>query len=309
MNDRLGFSLTQLRYFVVSAELGNISEAAEKLCASQSTVSSAVMRLERQLGVQLLLRHHARGVTLTPSGRHLLREARALLGQARNLKARGDALAGDTTGRLDVGFFLSIAPFLLPLVHRMLRERHAELQLNPHEAFADRLLGLLQDGRCELAVTYDFLSGDSRFHPLVDLPVYALLADGDPMGRAGAMGLDELAARPLVTLNAPTVLRHFEKMFAGAGVPMPRVMTTASPETMRGLVAAGSGFALMYQRTPNMTTLDGGRVRAVEIAGDLPSLSLGVAMMPDLIMSGRGRAFLDVLRSAVAISYAARTPA
>ncbi|MFF9649653.1 LysR family transcriptional regulator [Streptomyces sp. NPDC014622] len=309
MNDRLGFSLTQLRYFVVSAELGNISEAAEKLCASQSTVSSAVMRLERQLGVQLLLRHHARGVTLTPSGRHLLREARALLGQARNLKARGDALAGDTTGRLDVGFFFSIAPFLLPLVHRMLRERHAELQLNPHEAFADRLLGLLQDGRCELAVTYDFLSGDSRFHPLVDLPVYALLADGDPMGRAGAMGLDELAARPLVTLNAPTVLRHFEKMFAGAGVPMPRVMTTASPETMRGLVAAGSGFALMYQRTPNMTTLDGGRVRAVEIAGDLPSLSLGVAMMPDLIMSGRGRAFLDILRSAVAISYAARTPA
>ncbi|MFF3734347.1 LysR family transcriptional regulator [Streptomyces sp. NPDC002476] len=308
MNDRLGFSLTQLRYFVVSAELGNISEAAEKLCASQSTVSSAVMRLERQLGVQLLLRHHARGVTLTPSGRHLLREARALLGQARNLKAQGDALAGDTTGQLDVGFFFSIAPFLLPLVHRILRERHAELQLNPHEAFADRLLGLLQDGRCELAVTYDFLSGDSRFHPLVDLPVYALLADGDPMGRAGTVGLHELAARPLITLNAPTVLRHFEKMFAGAGVPMPRVMTTASPETMRGLVAAGSGFALMYQRTPNMTTLDGGRVRAVEIAGDLPSLSLGVAMMPDLIMSGRGRAFLDVLRSAVAISYDARMP-
>lgn len=94
MSDGLGFSLAQLRYFVVSAEVGNISEAAERLCASQSTVSSAVMRLERQLGVQLLLRHHARGVTLTPSGRHLLREARDLLGRARNLKARGDALAG-----------------------------------------------------------------------------------------------------------------------------------------------------------------------------------------------------------------------
>lgn len=309
MNDRLGFSLTQLRYFVVSAELGNISEAAEKLCASQSTVSSAVMRLERQLGVQLLLRHHARGVTLTPSGRHLLREARALLGQARNLKARGDALAGDTAGQLDVGFFFSIAPFLLPLVHRMVGERHAELRLRTHEACADRLAELLQDGRCELAVTYDFLPGDSRFHTLVDLPVYALLADGDPMGRTGAIGLDELAARPLVTLSAPTVLRHFEKMFAGAGVPMPRVTTTTSPETMRGLVAAGSGFALMYQRTSTTTTLHGGRVRAVEIAGDLPSLSLGVAMMPDLVTSGRGRAFLDVLRAAVAISYDTHPPA
>ncbi|MFF2960273.1 LysR family transcriptional regulator [Streptomyces sp. NPDC057963] len=302
MTDRLGFSLTQLRYFVVSAELGNISEAAEKLCASQSTVSAAVMRLERQLGVQLLLRHHARGVTLTPSGRHLLREARALLGQARNLKAQGDALASDTAGQLDVGFFLSIAPFLVPSVYRMAKERYATLQLNVHEASADRLLDFLQDGRCELIVTYDFLSGDSRFHSLIELSPYALLADGDPMGEAGRIGLDELAARPLVTLNIPTVLRHFEAIFADAGVPMPQVVTTTSLETMRGLVAAGSGFALMYQRASNVMTLDGGRVRAVEISGDAPSVSLGVAMMPDLTMSSRGKAFLEVLRSAVLIS-------
>ncbi|MFB6877489.1 LysR family transcriptional regulator [Streptomyces sp. NPDC056323] len=301
MSDRLGFSLTQLRYFVVSAELGNISEAAEKLCASQSTVSSAVMRLERQLGVQLLLRHHARGVSLTPSGRHLLREARALLGQARNLKAQGDALAGHTAGRLDVGFFFSIAPFLLPLVCRMAEERYMALQLNVHEA-SERLLELLQDGQCELAVTYDFLSGGARFRPLVDLPVHALLADGDPMGMTGSIGLDELAARPLVTLNVPAVIRHFETMFATAGVRMPQVITTTSLETMRGRVAAGSGFALMYQRASHAGTLDGGRVRPVEIAGEVPPSSLGVAMMPDLHLSSRGRAFLEVLGSAISIS-------
>ncbi|MFC9862125.1 MULTISPECIES: LysR family transcriptional regulator [unclassified Streptomyces] len=303
MTDRLGFSLTQLRYFVVSAELGNISEAAEKLCASQSTVSSAVMRLERQLGVQLLLRHHARGVTLTPSGRHLLGEARALLGQALSLKAQGDALASDTAGRLDVGFFSSIAPFLLPLVHRTTKERHVALQLNVYEESADRLLEFLQDGRCELAVTYDFLSVGARFHPLADLPVHALVADSDPMGRAGFVGLSELAARPLIALNAPAVLQHFEMMFARAGVSMPQVMTTTSMETMRGLVAEGSGFALMYQRASHAMTLGGGRVRAVEIAGDIPSVSLGVAMMPDLTLSSRGRAFFEVLRSTVSTGH------
>ncbi|MGV9269596.1 LysR family transcriptional regulator [Kitasatospora sp. NPDC003701] len=303
MTDRLDFSLTQLRYFVESAELGNISEAAEKLCASQSTVSTGIMRLERHLGVQLLLRHHARGVTLTPSGRHFLRGARALLGQARNLKAQGDALAGDATGRLDVGFFLSIAPFLLPLVHRMTAERHGALELTVHEASADRLLRLLQDGRCELVVTYDFLSGDARFRPLVDLPVHALVADGDPIGGAGAVGLDELATRPLVTFDSPTVLRHFENMFARAGVRMPDVMTATSLETMRGLVAAGSGFTLMYQRASHVATLDGGKLRAVEIAGGLPPAFLGVATMPELSLSNRGRAFLDVLGSALSLSY------
>ncbi|MCX4736598.1 LysR family transcriptional regulator [Streptomyces sp. NBC_01363] len=309
MTDHLGFSLTQLRYFVVSAELGNISEAAEKLCASQSTVSAAVIRLERHLGVQLLLRHHARGVSLTPSGRHLLREARALLGHARGFKARGDALAGETVGQLDVGFFFTIAPFLLPLTYRMARERHPALQLNVHEESADHLLGLLQDGRCELAVTYDFLSGDSRFHPLVDLPVYALLADDDPLSRANSVGLDELAARPLIALNTPATLRHFDKLLANAGVRMPQVITTTSLETMRGLVAAGSGFALMYQRAASGATFDGGSVRAVEIADVLPPSSLGVAMMPDLVMSSRGRAFFDMLRSAISIRHAVHSTA
>ncbi|MFJ4966515.1 Hydrogen peroxide-inducible genes activator [Streptomyces sp. ADI96-02] len=301
MSDGLGFSLAQLRYFVVSAELGNISEAAEKLCASQSTVSSAVMRLERQLGVQLLLRHHARGVTLTPNGRHLLRDARALLGQARNLKAQGDALAGDAAGQLDVGFLSSIAPFLLPSAYRMAQERFPELRLNVREESADRLSASLRDGRCELVVTYDFLAGDARFLPLADLPVHALLADGDPLGGTGSIGLDELATRPLVTLDSPDIIRQGEKLFADAGVPLPRVIRAASLETMRGLVAAGSGFALMYQRAASMATLDGGKVRAVEIAGDPPRSSLGAAMMPDLAMSSRGTAFLDVLRSAVSI--------
>ncbi|MER5555529.1 LysR family transcriptional regulator [Streptomyces sp. NPDC002793] len=301
MSDALGFSLAQLRYFVVSAELGNISEAAERLCASQSTVSSAVMRLERQLGVQLLLRHHARGVTLTPSGRHLLRDARALLGQARNLKAQGDALAGDAAGHLDVGFLSSIAPFLLPSVHGLAEERYAALRLNVHEDSADRLSESLREGRCELVVTYDFLAADHRFRPLADLPVHAVLADGDPMGGTGSIGLDELATRPLVTLNSPDIIRHEEKLFAEAGFPLSRVIKAASLETVRGLVAAGHGFALMYQRASPTTTLDGGRVRAVEIAGDLPRSSLGVATMPGLTMSSRGMAFLEVLRSAVAV--------
>ncbi|GAB7028630.1 LysR substrate-binding domain-containing protein [Streptomyces platensis subsp. malvinus] len=305
VTDHLNFSLTQLRYFVVSAELGNISEAAEQLCTSQSTISSALQRLERHLGVQLLLRHHARGVTLTPSGRRLLREAHTLLGQARNLKAQGAALMSDTAGQLDVGFFFPIAPFLLPLAYRMTKERHAALQLNVHEASAERLLELLQDGRCELVVTYDFLSAESSFHPLVDLPVYALLAEGDPSGKNGSVALGDLVTRPLVTLDSPSVLRHFEKLCANAGIRMPHVIRTTTLETMRGLVAAGAGFALMYQRAANTTTLDGEKLRAVEIVDGAPASSLGVAMMPGLSMSSRGAAFLQVLRSAISISYAA----
>ncbi|MGW5066490.1 LysR family transcriptional regulator [Streptomyces cyaneofuscatus] len=299
MSDGLGFSLAQLRYFVVSAEVGNISEAAEKLCASQSTVSAAVMRLERQLGVQLLLRHHARGVSLTPSGHRLLVEARDLLGRARHLKASGDALAGNVAGRLDVGFLSSLAPFLLPGAHRLARRRYPDLRLAAREEGGGRLAELLREGRCELAVTYDFLAGDARFHTLDRLPVHALLAEGDPVGVDGPVSLAELATRPLVTLDDSDVVRHSEKLFAEAGVPLPRMIEAAGIETVRGLVATGSGFALMYPRTEARTTLGGGTVRTVAVADDLPPVSLGVAVMPGLALSGRGTAFLDVLGSMV----------
>ncbi|MFJ6620724.1 LysR family transcriptional regulator [Kitasatospora sp. NPDC091335] len=299
MTDRLDFSLTQLRYFVESAELGNISEAAEKLRASQSTVSSAIMRLERQLGVQLLLRHHARGVSLTPNGRHLLLGARALLGQARSLQEQGDALAGGIEGGICVGFLTPLAPFLLPPTHRVTAQRHAALRLNTCEEPADRLLALLREGRCELAVTYDVLSGDARFFPLAELPMRALLAEDDPGGRAGPVRLAELADRPFVALDDPALLLHFEKFFADAGVPMPPVITAAGPETARGLVAAGCGFTLTYQHTHRPATLDGGRLRAVELAGEAPTASLGVAAAPGLALGRRGRAVLNVLRSVV----------
>ncbi|WP_316528031.1 LysR family transcriptional regulator [Kitasatospora brasiliensis] len=300
MTDRLDFSLTQLRYFVESAELGNISEAAEKLRASQSTVSSAIMRLERQLGVQLLLRHHARGVSLTPNGRHLLLGARALLGQARDLQEQGDALAGNIEGRLGIGFLTALAPFLLPPTHRITAQRHAGLRLSTHEERADPLLALLLEGQCELAVTYDFLSGGCRFLPLAELRLQALLPDDPGSSRDdGPVPLARLADRPLVALDDPPLLLHFEKCFADAGVPLPPVITAAGPETVRGLVAAGCGFALSYQRTHRPATLDGGRIRAVQLDGPAPTAALGVATAPSLALGRRGRAVLNVLRSVV----------
>ena len=83
------FTLRQLEYFVAAGEAGSITEAARRTHGSQPTVSSAVARLEKALGVELFVRHHAHGVTLTPAGTRFLGEARALLRQAVELERSG----------------------------------------------------------------------------------------------------------------------------------------------------------------------------------------------------------------------------
>jgi len=70
--------IRQLRYFVAIADQHSMSLASEKLGVAQPSLSHHVMRVEEELGVQLLVRS-TRGVTLTDSGRRLYTHAQSIL--------------------------------------------------------------------------------------------------------------------------------------------------------------------------------------------------------------------------------------
>ncbi|SIN20447.1 DNA-binding transcriptional regulator, LysR family [Micromonospora cremea] len=67
-----------MRAFVAVAEEGSLSAAARRLHVSQPALSQSMNALERQLGVQLLIRGST-GVQATEAGMTLLDEARAVL--------------------------------------------------------------------------------------------------------------------------------------------------------------------------------------------------------------------------------------
>src|SRR5215470_8545344 len=92
------FTLKQLRYFVAVAETGSITEAGKRLYISQPSVSAAIAELEQRFGVDLFIRHHAQGLSLTPAGARLYKDAKNLLDQAEELRqgavGLGQALEG-----------------------------------------------------------------------------------------------------------------------------------------------------------------------------------------------------------------------
>ena len=49
----MSLSLRQFRYFVATAEAGQVSQAAASLNVSQSTVTAALQKLEAELGANL----------------------------------------------------------------------------------------------------------------------------------------------------------------------------------------------------------------------------------------------------------------
>src|SRR5215469_2114173 len=95
--------LRHLRYFVADAEEGHITRAAERLGIQQPPLSQQIQALERELDAQLF-RRKPRGVELTPAGRTLYDEARAILARADEAVAATKRAAQGEAGRVGIGF-------------------------------------------------------------------------------------------------------------------------------------------------------------------------------------------------------------
>ena len=180
------FTLRQLQYFVAAAEAGSVTDAALNIPVSQSSVSAAIAQLEAALGVQLLIRHHAQGISPTAEGRQFLDRARALLRDADELERFASELTADLSGTLHLGCLVTLAPLVTPRLGQGFRERHPAVSLEMVEAGQADLVTGLRSGQLSVALTYDLdLAADLTFAPLASLPPFALLGADHPLAATG----------------------------------------------------------------------------------------------------------------------------
>lgn len=76
--------LRQIKYFVTVIDCNSFTEAAERLFISQSAISQQIQALEKELGVQLIVRQNRR-FSLTPAGEYFYNRGKGLLDEADEL--------------------------------------------------------------------------------------------------------------------------------------------------------------------------------------------------------------------------------
>lgn len=143
--------IDDLRTFVDVADAGGVSPAALRLGVSKSIVSRRLIRLESELGVQLLARS-TRGASLTEAGTTFRDHAARACAE---LDTAREALLpeGEVRGRLRITAPLSFGPtHFAPMLAEMAR-RHPQLHL--HASYSDRLVDIISDGYdCAIRVGY-----------------------------------------------------------------------------------------------------------------------------------------------------------
>lgn len=295
------FTLRQLEYFVATCEVGSVTEAALNIPVAQSSVSAAIAQLEAALGVQLLVRHHAQGVSPTPAGRQFLVHARALLRDADQLERFAAELTDELSGALELGCLVTLAPLVTPRLCQQFQRAHPKVSVEMVEAGQQELVEALRTGRLTFAVTYDLeLAGDLSFEPLAQLPPHALFAADHPLAGRAEVSLAELAREQLVLLDLPLSRDYFRALFLAAGLEPEIAQRSRHPEVIRTLVGNGFGYTIINARPVSDRALDGQQLRTVPIAPPARPMTVGLAALAAMRPTRLSEEFAAHCRRAIA---------
>lgn len=212
----------------------------------QSTLSRAMVRLEQDLGVDLFARR-GRTVSLTPAGRTFLvsvERALAEIGRAAD-EVRADA--DPATGKVAFGFLHTMGAETVPGLLHAFRADHPRVRFTLVQNYGEAMIERLRSGELDLCLTSPVPDAPDLVARRLDEQKLRLVVPADHrLATRRRVRLAEAADETFVTLEPGYGLRRITDDLCKEAGFRPRIAFEGEEaETLRGLVAAGLGVALL----------------------------------------------------------------
>lgn len=282
----------QVFYFSEIASCGSIKAAAEKLKLSPPTLSEHLAQLERDLDVQLFIRHHRR-LELTTQGQRLFTHAKQMFEAGQRMI---DVVSPIPLGSypISVGLIPSpSAPLATDLIARYL-EQFGPVPLKIHRTkYADVERGLVQ-------TQFDFAFSDRlpERKDIVATKIFSSTIRFYVSSKWGSSRFSELIQKlPLLICNSePEVRSHAEVALLESSITIPPVVTSDYPSVLVDLCDRGLGIGVFSEepiRRMNLSSL-----KSLRAPQDAPHIkdSLYVLWTKDAENSEAIKHLQDILR-------------
>jgi molybdate transport repressor ModE-like protein len=266
------------RALAAVADHGSISSAARALGVAQSTLSEALLSLERLVGVPVTVRRSGQEATLTTAAQRILPHARALVAAS---EATVALLSSGGSCTIRLGAVESASTYLLPPAITAFRALWPQAQVQVTVAVCDELQRGLQLGVLDAVVTVEpprsqAAHGNLASRVLAPSQICLFVSAAHP--GAGDSSRQALALRKfLVPDPGGSLLDLVRTWFASANGTVPlRLESAGSIEGVKQGVRSGE-FVGVLPRYAVASELHDRIFTELQVAAGLPEFVIGLS--------------------------------
>lgn len=283
-----------LRAFVLVAETGSFSVAAETLHLTQPAVSKRVALLEEQLGTSLFDRI-GRNVNMTEAGAALLPHALAVQRELEAAERSVRDLAGEVSGDLRLATSHHIGLHRLPPVLSSFSRDFPDVHLDIDFTDSEQAHEMILRGAAELAVVTLAPASETS---LISLPVWQdpldiMVARDHPLlTRGTSLDLAALSEHTAILPGLNTFTGQIVKaLFDAHNLPLKVSMATNYLETIRMMASVGLGWTILPRSMAEAS------LATLTIDGIVVQRTLGLVYHRGRSLSRAARAFLEAVQA------------
>jgi LysR family hydrogen peroxide-inducible transcriptional activator len=237
-------NLKDLTYLIAIADHNHFGKAAAACNVSQPALSMQIKKLETDLNVILIERTN-KSVNLTDTGKLIAAQARRIINQVQEIRETAAGAKNIFSGDMRIGIFPTLASYLLPLIIPQLTKRFHKLSFHLIETHSSTLIENLQQGKIHAAfLTTPVIATNLHHKNLFEEELLLAAHSNHPISQKKSVKHTDLSGEKMILLEEGHCLRD-QALALCKELQMQETVSATSLETLRHMITAGAGMALM----------------------------------------------------------------
>lgn len=296
-------NLSHMAYVVAVAKAGSITGASVEIGISQPAISAAIRGIEDAFEYKLFVRNRAKGLSLTPTGRHFVNRAQQLLDEAAAFQDDVQGFGNQIAGEIQVACYHVIAPYVIPPVFSNLAIKHPKVSVRLHEGSLVDVVNTVKEGTADIAITFDMFDDSTvNLERLISVRPHVLMSQEHTLAGRQSVSLDELADFPFVMLDIPGVREYYQNLFRQRGIQPDVRYRAQSLELVRSLVGLNLGYSFALLPILGKRSYSGDVIIRRPLSHDVEEAYLSLVSPKDTQHPKKIDAFAEVCREAIAVA-------
>ena len=259
-------TLQQLRYFCVTAEVLHYTRAADLLYISQPSLSYALSKLEKELGMPLFQKQ-GKQITLTRYGEEFLPYAKRALAELSKGQDRLKELRTPGAGIINLGYIYSVSFSVLPsFVDRFYAHFGSrQTAFRFHQGMAGILIEQLLNGSLDLLIAGKPDIDSIEYLPVARQELFLAVPASHRLAEQSSVRLSDIADEQFISITHDAIIyRELADKFKKAGF-IPNIVFEADEySSIAASVTTGAGVAIV----PKLPILDNFNLRMIPFDAD-----------------------------------------